>query len=668
MLATRDGDEPEASAQRSATATATSLVHPAITSVSTVAAVSASGQAGDPEYRWQHGLYLLKADGSDLRLLTPDVSKAQPIRFSDARWAWSPDGERLAFLGTSGISGGGPLRVTVLNLPKNEATTFDLGNFGYPSGLTWSPDGRYLATAAYDQTQPDPRIAKAIMIDVDSGQFSKVLGSSRETDVVGTPHWSPDSQQLLLPLGVAGNDKKIAVVDLRGQIRRTLGQGGSPVWSPDGRFVAYHGLEEALGVHVVDSETGEGGVRTPNGYYPVWAPSGSHIAYTYPSKIYVSRPDGSDTNALAVGESPAWSPDSTRLAFLREGNLYTINADGTGETRLTASPFPFLAAPVWSPDATSIVVAYWGGDSGIYAVRSDGLDERFLAPGYAPSWSPDGSLIAFTAGMGGTGFSGAYYLVTPGGFHITKIADVTISDNIPPCSGGEGFSWSANGRRVLYEGGAGVYLTELGQDQPRLLRQGGHGPSWSDDGRRLVYSAAGPPRGDCAIYTIDPEGTNEEHELFVGGFAPSVSPDGTKIAFLVNEPPGEGQKYLTMRILIGDAERGDTQIGPQLASDHPFGLLLDWSPDNSRIAYSFDGSIYVVDASDPGQPGKVADGDHPAWSPDGRTLAFAAGDYYDSAIYVMQVDGDSAPRRVTSGSSPDWSPDGSELVFTRARR
>src|SRR5207244_6350711 len=228
-------------------------------------------------------------------------------------------------------------------------------------------------------------------------------------------------------LGVAGNDKKIAVVDLRGQIRRTLGQGGSPVWSPDGRFVAYHGLEEALGVHVVDSETGEGGVRTPNGYYPVWAPSGCHIAYTYPSKIYVSRPDGSDTNALAVGESPAWSPDSTRLAFLREGNLYTINADGTGETRLTASPFPFLAAPVWSPAATSIVVASWGGDSGIYAVRSDGLDERFLAPEYPTSWSPDGSFLAFTLGLGGTWSAEAYYMVPPADPYIPKITNVTFT-------------------------------------------------------------------------------------------------------------------------------------------------------------------------------------------------------------------------------------------------
>src|SRR5436309_15772940 len=110
------------------------------------------------------------------------------------------------------------------------------------------------------------------------------------------------------------------------------------------------------------------------------------------------------------------------------------------------------------------------------------------------------------------------------------------------------------------------------------------------------------------------------------------------------------------------------RVGGLFARVLPFGLALYWSPDSSRIAYSFDGSIYVVDASDPGQPGKVADGDHPTWSPDGRTLAFAAGNYYDSAIYVMQVDGDSAPRRVTSGSSPDWSPDGSELVFTRARR
>jgi tol-pal system beta propeller repeat protein TolB len=53
----------------------------------------------------------------------------------------------------------------------------------------------------------------------------------------------------------------------------------------------------------------------------------------------------------------------------------------------------------------------------------------------------------------------------------------------------------------------------------------------------------------------------------------------------------------------------------------------------------------------------------PAWSPDGRSLAFVR-DGVQPAIYVLRVDG-GALRRVAVGSSPAWAPDGTRLVFSR---
>ena len=54
----------------------------------------------------------------------------------------------------------------------------------------------------------------------------------------------------------------------------------------------------------------------------------------------------------------------------------------------------------------------------------------------------------------------------------------------------------------------------------------------------------------------------------------------------------------------------------------------------------------------------------PAWSPDGRTIAFARQDHGPQTIYLTRPDG-SATHRLTLGRSPSWSPDGKKLAFVR---
>ena len=65
----------------------------------------------------------------------------------------------------------------------------------------------------------------------------------------------------------------------------------------------------------------------------------------------------------------------------------------------------------------------------------------------------------------------------------------------------------------------------------------------------------------------------------------------------------------------------------------------------------------------------VSDETAPAWSPDGRKIAFARNGSGDDGIYVMDADG-SDVRRLTSGQDlePSWSPDGTQLAFTRTTR
>jgi len=107
-----------------------------------------------------------------------------------------------------------------------------------------------------------------------------------------------------------------------------------------------------------------------------------------------------------------------------------------------------------------------------------------------------------------------------------------------------------------------------------------------------------------------------------------------------------------------------------------------WSPDGRTIAfvvqYQFYSDIFIVDVNcvntsggclsdsrkvSPDQPGQYS---YPAWSPDGRKIAytFRMGIDYDDNIWIMNADGTN-PTRLTEidGYDPKWSPDGNEIAF-----
>jgi Tol biopolymer transport system component len=186
------------------------------------------------------------------------------------------------------------------------------------------------------------------------------------------------------------------------------------------------------------------------------------------------------------------------------------------------------------------------------------------------------------------------------------------------------------------------------------------------------------PLGDRAAEAgrriIEPD---DENELNVG---PVLSPDGSRIAFL------SSRSRLSIDLYIADAATGrilrkliSTAADPHFDSLQFISSAGAWDPTGRLFAVAAvrEGkpvlAIYNTDTGNREREIEIADVDevfHPAWSPDGRQIAFSglAGGYSD--LWVIDVASSTARKLTTDAFAdlqPSWSPDGRRLVFVTDR-
>lgn len=213
---------------------------------------------------------------------------------------------------------------------------------------------------------------------------------------------------------------------------------------------------------------------------------------------------------------PRWSPDGTRIAFtsLVSGanqRLVVANADGGGRVNVTGSRV-YASLVDWSPDGSQFLI-------GSRAVApSDGVELNSSADftnlptdenAWRPTWSPDGTRIAYSSDLYGTPDElecQTLFIATVDGSEVSQLFDDPAGgESLGPCVF-DGAEWSPDGEWLLTtisdsEGNNLWVVRPDGSDLTQLTHGafGGGRPNWSPDGKYIVYTGDGAD-GKMAVF------------------------------------------------------------------------------------------------------------------------------------------------------------------------
>lgn len=376
---------------------------------------------------------------------------------------------------------------------------------------------------------------------------------------------------------------------------------------------------------------------------------------------------------------------ATQVAFAYANNLWVAPRDGGDARRLTSFQ-GVTTNPRFSPDGKWIAFSgQYAGNTDVYVVPAEGGEPRRLTwhPGadVTQGWTPDGSRIVFASARSSPNGQMKFWSVAPQG-------DVEVTLSMPRAFQG---TLSPDGKRVAYR------MNGSWDDERRNYRGGQNRPIWIMD--LATHEVQSPPWtdskdiapawiGDVVYFLSDRDGVHnvwsydtrsralEQLTKFTDFDVKALDAGGGMVVF-------EQAGYLHT---LDPRTRQHRRLDITVRGDFPW-LVPQWkdvgsritnialSPTGKRAAVEARGEIFTIPAEkgDWRNLTRAAGSAErtPAWSPDGRQVAYfsdAGGEY---KLMIAAQDGITPPRAIALPEpsfyyTPAWSPDGSKILYTDA--
>ena len=424
---------------------------------------------------------------------------------------FSPDGNQIAFV-WNGADDGKSFDLYVKEVGTEAPVRLTHRNARY-MGVTWSPDGRFLAVMAIDAQAGDVSLFVIPAVGGSERQLMRraAITSMFEMEVA----WTPDSQWIVFSRTENEFRAHLEMINAQTLEERDIPSPsprctatGFVSFSPDGRTMAVSCMYD-------------------------WS---LHGLYVQP---YPSGPARELRELRGEMEGLQWSRDGRSLIYSMSGDLWRIWAHGGVPERLWFGQG--ASYPTVPRDANRLAYVHKLSSADVWQVpfgRSGDAPSRPFPTNLSQqdaAYSPDGKKMAFESTRGG---SMEIWVCNLDGSEPLQLSNFGGALTGTP-------RWSPDGQKIVFDsrasGQAELYVVNSGGGKARLLKTtpgGASVPYWSRDGQWIFFAA--DVNGESQVFKVPAAGGKPAQLTTKGGFIAKEAPDG-KIYYL--RPAGRNELW-----------------------------------------------------------------------------------------------------------------------------